>query len=139
MMPWSTLSGKRPIVPAGDTVPQGRVAPMLDAGQKSVRAALESLENVGHGKVTVSSGKLPDKLQISFDKSRLGKEPKLGLIATQIGFRDLFLIPGIAAILAAVLLALFFPPPQEWHCSRESKSMTHRKELGSDGEPGRSV
>ena len=78
-----------------------------------MQAALEGLENVGAGKVSVAVGKLPnDKLKISFDKSLLGKDPKLGLIATQIGFSDLFLIPCAAAIVAAVLLALFFHPPK---------------------------
>lgn len=84
-----------------------------DAPADEVQVALEALENIGAGKVSVSPGTLPnDKLKISFDESLLGKEPKLGLIATQIGFSDLFLIPCIAAIVAAVLLALFFHPPK---------------------------
>ena len=84
-----------------------------DAPADKVQAALEGLENVGVGKVTVAAGKLPtNKLKISFDKSLLGKDPKLGLIATQVDFSGLFLIPCVIAIAAAVLLGLFFHPPK---------------------------
>lgn len=84
-----------------------------DASSDKVQAALEALENVGSGKVTVSAGSLPeDKLTITFDESVLGKEKKLGLIDSQIGFADLFMIPCLVAIAAAVLLALFFHPPK---------------------------
>jgi len=84
-----------------------------NASADKVQSALEALENVGQGKVSVAPGTLPaDKLQITFDATLLGKEKQLGLIATQIGFRDLFMLPCIAAIVAAVLLALFFHPPK---------------------------
>ncbi|MFO0975936.1 MAG: MFS transporter [Planctomycetaceae bacterium] len=80
-----------------------------------VQAALEALPAVGAGKVTVTGGTLPtDKLKIEFDKSLLTDSKKqMDLIASQVGFADLFLIPCAAAVLAAMLLALFFHPPKK--------------------------
>ena len=83
------------------------------ASAETVQTALEELKNVGSGKVTVSAGTLPaDKLTITFDPSLLGDKKSLPVIASQVGFRDLFLIPCVCALIAAVLLALFFHPPK---------------------------
>ena len=85
-----------------------------DATAEKVQAELEALGTVGTGNVKVSSGSLPkDQLTITFDKSLLGEEKKLELMASQVGFADLFIIPCIAAIVAAVLLGLFFHPPKK--------------------------
>ncbi len=86
----------------------------VEASADKVQAAIEALENVGPGKVTVAAGALPkDKLTITFDESLLGKEPKVGLLGgTWIDFRALFQIPCLAALAAAVILAVFFHPPK---------------------------
>lgn len=85
------------------------------ASAADVQAAIEALPAIGAGKVTVTGGSLPgDKLKIEFDKSLLNEERKeIDLIATQVGFADLFLIPCVAAIVAAMMLALFFHPPKK--------------------------
>lgn len=92
---------------------EGSVDVANDASAETVQAAIESLKGVGPGKVTVTGGKLPaDKLKVTFDETLAGKDGKVGLIATQVDFSGLFLIPCIAAAAAAVLLALFFHPPK---------------------------
>ena len=87
---------------------------LVDASAAKEPPATEAPEVVASGKVSVSAGSLPnDTLTVTFDKSVLGKEKKVGLLGgTWVDFKALFLVPCVGAIVAAVMLGLFFHPPK---------------------------
>lgn len=75
------------------------------------QTALESLPSIGAGNVSVSGGALPDgTLQITYGGTLAKKDVES--LTGGVRFRDLFLIPCLFAVVAALMLALFFRPPQ---------------------------
>lgn len=84
-----------------------------NASAAQVQSALEAVETIGTGNVAVQGGSLPeDILEIKFQGTLANKNVN-GLVDSRgrVHYRELFLIPCVAAIVAAVGLLIFFHPP----------------------------
>ena len=89
------------------TEPIGNGAPAAE-----VQSALERLEPIGKGNVNVSGASLMDGMTVSYAGTLANTNvDQLAPKDNRVHFRELFLIPCICAIAAAVMLALFFWPP----------------------------
>lgn len=84
------------------------------ASAADVQAALEKLPSIGTGNVKVEgdlTGESGAKITFT-DAVKEGKVQPLAIASNVVRFRELFLMPCIAAAIAAGFLALFFHPPK---------------------------
>jgi len=87
------------------------------ASAADLQAALEALPSIGSGNVKVEGDLTKgDGAKVTFGGSvaeaQDSKVEQLSIASNVVRFRDLFLMPCLAAAVAALLLALFFHPPK---------------------------
>ena len=96
-----------------------------DASDDKLQSILESVEGIGEGNVKVTGGSLPkDTLNIEFTSDRSRSMMSIKSAVGRVRFRDLFQIPCLAALLAAMALALFFHPPKIASSAEHATSLT---------------